>query len=136
MEISVRVALHNAWDKKRLYLLAVLQDSVTHEVLQAASSKGQTDTPTGMGNKPADQSGWRLYPNPVSGYLNIACFTPSAETSELTLRNAQGQPCLVSAIDGTVTSHVLVSDLPPGLYSYELATPGKPAARGRLLIVR
>lgn len=114
VSIPLSVDFDNAWDKGRMYLVAIVQDKNTKEVLQVVSDeeiRGQTASIRRIGGEE-----FRLYPNPATDYIIIQ--REQAVPFDYKIINLLGS--LVTY--GRSSGRIDISSLKPGVYFVQVST--------------
>lgn len=112
------------WDLDRLFTVAILNDAVSREVIQAQASDPADNSPI-VSTKELNTIAANIYPNPVNDFFTIQLAEQSE--AQFTLRDGMGRNLMTGVFQGQV--QVDVARLPAGTYWLEVVTAEGQAAR-------
>jgi hypothetical protein len=123
-------------DTSRMSIVAFIQEDLTKEILQAATTQEYNP---GLGTSESavmDEVNILLYPNPAADYINVYFEESPKEDLNLRIYNMSGRMVHDERVGEGENHHtVRISHLPDGLYIIEFrnARNGVPIFRGKFL---
>jgi hypothetical protein len=111
---AIENEMDNTWAPNHMYILALLQDSATKEIVQVTRSE-EADTSSGGSANVEDilnTKGISVYPNPFTGELKINLHHDNA--AQLSIMNSLGQQVHQQTI--TNKESIELNDLENGIY--------------------
>ena len=128
--------IENIYDAGDIEIILFLQNNVTREVFQTASTI-EIDIATGWFDRLLwkNNNNFMIYPNPASDYITLNFEERISEDGRLDIHNYAGHIVKSVKIPGDVASVEITDlELPNGLYILRLYTKGRPVGFKKLII--
>jgi hypothetical protein len=124
----------NLYNAKDIEVIAFIQNNITREVYQAASSK-ITDYTVGVTDVAGANAGFTVYPNPTGGRMVLSLDEPARSGTMIELLNFRG--IVVKSFRAKPGDSIVTIDdlgLPEGIYIVRVASGGMVSGLRKLII--
>lgn len=122
---EIEYTRQSSWDVDELFAYVIVQDAITLEVKQSASS---LNSPAFIGSNPVKEIKNLFYPNPVSGSFNVRADY-AAQIEKVELFSMVGS----KVKEFNNATEMNISDLPDGLYFVKLTDNQKKQFSTRII---
>jgi hypothetical protein len=124
----------NLYNAKDIEVIAFIQNNITREVYQAASSK-ITDYTVGVTDVAGANAGFTVYPNPTGGRMVLSLDDPARSGTMIELLNFRG--IVVKSFRAKPGDSIVTIDdlgLPEGIYIVRITSGGSVSGLRKLII--